>query len=69
MWGVHKACLKADDPDASLLVAHDCVYKEMSCSPRLVIPNKERIPQNTPKKAPIGKRLLIQGGEVNPLLL
>ena len=48
---------------------HDYVYKEMTCPSRFEKPKRdsyiERILQNTPKKTPIRKRLLLQGKEVN----
>ena len=31
---------KADDPDVALLGLHVCIYKEISCAPRLVLNKK-----------------------------
>ena len=31
---------EADDPDVALLGLHDCIYKEISCAPRLVLIKK-----------------------------
>ena len=31
---------EADDPDAALLGLHVCIYKEISCAPRLVLIKK-----------------------------
>ena len=63
---------ETDNPDVALLGLHVCIYKEISCTPRLVLIKdsyKERIPKNTLMRIPIRKRTLHQGREVNPLLL
>ena len=63
---------EADDPDVALLGLHVCIYKEISCTPHLVLIKdsyKERIPKNTLMRILIRKRTLHQGREVNPLLL
>ena len=60
---------EANDPDVAMLGLHVCIYKEISCAPRLVLIYKERILKNTLMRIPIRKRTLHQGREVNPLLL
>ena len=61
---------EADNPNVALLGLHICIYKEISCAPRLVLIKKdsykERIPKNMLIRIPIRKITLHQGREVNP---
>ena len=66
---------EAEDPNVALLGLHTCVYKEISCAPRLPLIKKTPIRKGFRKIhrlkrfSPIRKELLDQGMDFGPTLL